>query len=202
MDIFISKKMRNFILLAQTNNIARAAEKIHMTASPFGKSIAALEEQIGYTLFTRKDNNISLNKAVRLLRSIRLSIALLHGQTFLRAGFHAAPALDAAESFDFPQLGGPVHGNGPRGAFPGAEAAEYTGIYIDFHMPSRPVGILPWLLRIRSCCRLAEQVLQSHACKFHCVHLLHCITLLPLRQRSVQLMQGSIVRIRIGTSAS
>ncbi|EFJ8631510.1 LysR family transcriptional regulator, partial [Escherichia coli] len=24
MDIFISKKMRNFILLAQTNNIARA----------------------------------------------------------------------------------------------------------------------------------------------------------------------------------
>ncbi|MFK8348149.1 LysR family transcriptional regulator [Escherichia coli] len=61
MDIFISKKMRNFILLAQTNNIARAAEKIHMTASPFGKSIAALEEQIGYTLFTRKDNNISLN---------------------------------------------------------------------------------------------------------------------------------------------
>ncbi len=55
--------MRNFILLAQTNNIARAAEKIHMTASPFGKSIAALEEQIGYTLFTRKDNNISLNKA-------------------------------------------------------------------------------------------------------------------------------------------
>ncbi|MGF7449411.1 LysR family transcriptional regulator, partial [Klebsiella michiganensis] len=63
MDIFISKKMRNFILLAQTNNIARAAEKIHMTASPFGKSIAALEDQIGYTLFTRKDNSISLNKA-------------------------------------------------------------------------------------------------------------------------------------------
>lgn len=54
MDILISKKMRNFILLAQTNNIARAAEKIHMTASPFGKSIAALEEQIGYTLFTAK----------------------------------------------------------------------------------------------------------------------------------------------------
>lgn len=63
MDIFISKKMRNFILLAQTNNIARAAEKIHMTASPFGKSIAALEDQMGYTLFTRKDNSISLNKA-------------------------------------------------------------------------------------------------------------------------------------------
>lgn len=45
MDIFISKKMRNFILLAQTNNIARAAEKIHMTASRFGKSIAALDDQ-------------------------------------------------------------------------------------------------------------------------------------------------------------
>ena len=57
MDIFISKKMRNFILLAQTNNIARAAEKIHMTASPFGKSIAALEEQIGYTLCSRFIND-------------------------------------------------------------------------------------------------------------------------------------------------
>lgn len=63
MDLFISKKMRNFILLAQTKNIAKAAEKVHLTASPFGKSIAALEEQIGYTLFNRKNNCISLNKA-------------------------------------------------------------------------------------------------------------------------------------------
>ena len=53
MDIFISKKMRNFILLAQTNNIARAAEKIHMTASRFFNSIDEVEEQIVYTLFTR-----------------------------------------------------------------------------------------------------------------------------------------------------
>ncbi|KAA1139485.1 LysR family transcriptional regulator, partial [Citrobacter portucalensis] len=63
MDIFISKKMRNFILLAKTNNIDRAAEKIHLTASPFCNSIAALEDQIGDTLFTRKDNTISLTKA-------------------------------------------------------------------------------------------------------------------------------------------
>jgi DNA-binding transcriptional LysR family regulator len=62
-DIFISKKMRNFILLAQTNNIARAAEKIHMTASPFGKSIAHRKIKSAIMLFTRKDNNISLNKA-------------------------------------------------------------------------------------------------------------------------------------------
>ncbi len=62
-SIFISKRMRNFILLVQTKSIARAAEKIHMTASPFGKSIVALEEQIGYPLFTRKDNGICLNKA-------------------------------------------------------------------------------------------------------------------------------------------
>ncbi|WP_252857460.1 helix-turn-helix domain-containing protein, partial [Shigella sonnei] len=77
MDIFISKKMRNFILLAQTNNIARAAEKIHMTASPFGKSIAALEEQIGYTLFTRKDNNISLSSLTPLLNPVRTRKSLI-----------------------------------------------------------------------------------------------------------------------------
>ena len=51
MDIFISKKMRNFILLAQTNNIARAAEKIHMTASPFGKSIAAAKWHLNRSQF-------------------------------------------------------------------------------------------------------------------------------------------------------
>lgn len=62
-SIFISKRMRNFIVLVQTKSIARAAEKIHMTASPFGKSIVALETQIGYPLFTRKDNSICLNKA-------------------------------------------------------------------------------------------------------------------------------------------
>lgn len=55
--------MRNFIVLVQTKSIARAAEKIHMTASPFGKSIIALEAQVGYPLFTRKDNSICLNKA-------------------------------------------------------------------------------------------------------------------------------------------
>lgn len=45
-----------------------------MTASPFGKSIAALEDQIGYTLFTRKDNSISLNKAGRELYQKRFPI--------------------------------------------------------------------------------------------------------------------------------
>lgn len=55
--------MRNFIILAQTNSMAKAAEKLHMTASPFGKSIAALEELVGYALFTRNEKSISLNKA-------------------------------------------------------------------------------------------------------------------------------------------
>ena len=63
MNVFISKKMRNFIILAQTNSMAKAAEKLHMTASPFGKSIAALEELVGYALFTRNEKSISLNKA-------------------------------------------------------------------------------------------------------------------------------------------
>ncbi|HEY0209018.1 LysR family transcriptional regulator SrsR [Acerihabitans sp.] len=63
MSIFVSKKLVNFIVLAQTNSIAKAAEKLHMTASPFGKSIAALEEMVGYELFSRTDNSISLNKA-------------------------------------------------------------------------------------------------------------------------------------------
>ena len=73
MDIFISKKMRNFILLAQTNNIARAAEKIHMTASPFGKSIAALEEAtkdytgLHFQIALNYGSRDEITRAVRLL---------------------------------------------------------------------------------------------------------------------------------------
>lgn len=55
--------MRNFIVLAQTNSLVSAAEKLHMTASPFGKSIASLEDLVGYSLFTRNEKTISLSKA-------------------------------------------------------------------------------------------------------------------------------------------
>lgn len=55
--------MRNFIILAQTNSLVGAARKLHMTASPFGKSIASLEDIMGYSLFDRNKKTISLSKA-------------------------------------------------------------------------------------------------------------------------------------------
>ncbi|TKI07778.1 LysR family transcriptional regulator SrsR [Martelella alba] len=91
MGIFVSKKLINFITLAQTNNIAKAAEKLHMTASPFGKSIAALEEMVGYELFSRTDNSISLNKAgqelYQMLYPIYQRLAGIDTEIML-AGYH------------------------------------------------------------------------------------------------------------------
>ncbi|WP_413730670.1 LysR family transcriptional regulator SrsR [Sodalis sp. RH22] len=92
MSIFVSKKLVNFIVLAQTNNIAKAAEKLHMTASPFGKSIAALEEMVGYELFSRTDNSISLNKAgqelYQMLYPIYQRLASIDADIMLAASHH------------------------------------------------------------------------------------------------------------------
>lgn len=92
MAIFVSKKLVNFIVLAQTNNIAKAAGKLHMTASPFGKSIAALEELVGYELFSRTDNSISLNKAgqelYQMLYPIYQRLASIDADIMLAASHH------------------------------------------------------------------------------------------------------------------
>ncbi|STJ09563.1 putative LYSR-type transcriptional regulator [Escherichia coli] len=55
--------MRNFILLAQPIILPGRQKKSIDGFAIWLKSIAALGRTIGYTLFTRKDNNISLNKA-------------------------------------------------------------------------------------------------------------------------------------------
>lgn len=59
MSFFISKKIRYFITVMNEKNLSQAAEKLHITRSPLGKSISDLESNIGCKLFTRNGNHLT-----------------------------------------------------------------------------------------------------------------------------------------------
>ncbi|MBZ0058989.1 MULTISPECIES: LysR family transcriptional regulator [unclassified Leclercia] len=59
MDIFLSKKMRYFMVIMETRNFAKAAETLCITQSPLSKVITELENKMGGKLFSRKHNELS-----------------------------------------------------------------------------------------------------------------------------------------------
>lgn len=60
MGIFLSKKMKYFIKLAESRNMSDAAERLFITRSPLGKIIASLEQDMGGELFYRDRNAVKL----------------------------------------------------------------------------------------------------------------------------------------------
>ena len=79
MGIFLSKKMQYFLIVMETKCLTDAAEILHITRSPLGKSIVDLEESLGKKLFIRKGNRIEPTEiAIALYKKIKpLSEALL-----------------------------------------------------------------------------------------------------------------------------
>lgn len=60
--MFASKQLCHFITTAQLLSITKAAERLCMTTSPLGRSIARLEDRLGYKLFTRLPAGLRLTK--------------------------------------------------------------------------------------------------------------------------------------------
>ena len=58
--MFASKQLCHFITTAQLLSITKAAHHLCMTASPLGRSIARLEERLGYKLFIRLPEGLLL----------------------------------------------------------------------------------------------------------------------------------------------
>lgn len=58
--MFASKQLHHFISTAQLLCLTKSAERLCMTASPLGRSIARLEERLGYKLFIRMPNGLHL----------------------------------------------------------------------------------------------------------------------------------------------
>ncbi len=56
-------QLQYFTTLAELQNMSRASELLHMSQSSLSKNIAAVEEELGVTLFDRNGKHISLNSA-------------------------------------------------------------------------------------------------------------------------------------------
>ncbi|AOY91214.1 LysR family transcriptional regulator [Cupriavidus sp. USMAA2-4] len=83
------RRIRHFVVLAETLNFRRAAERLHMAQPPLSVSIQKLEAELGTTLFTRDARGVALTPSGRA--------ALAEARRML---FHAAQFSDAARSAD------------------------------------------------------------------------------------------------------
>lgn len=58
MGIFLSKKMRYFMVIMRNKNFGKAAEELCITRSPLSKVLTELEMSLGGKLFNRKHNDL------------------------------------------------------------------------------------------------------------------------------------------------
>ncbi len=75
------RRIRHFVVLAETLNFRRAAERLHMAQPPLSVSIQKLEAEVGTKLFIRSPNGVSLTPSGKsaLAEARRL---LFHGSQF------------------------------------------------------------------------------------------------------------------------
>ncbi|PTN47761.1 LysR family transcriptional regulator, partial [Achromobacter xylosoxidans] len=57
------RHLQQFLVLAETLNFHRAAEKLHMSQPPLSVSIRKLEEMVGVPLFLRGRQGVKLTEA-------------------------------------------------------------------------------------------------------------------------------------------
>jgi DNA-binding transcriptional LysR family regulator len=62
------RTLRYFLAVAQTQNMTRAAQELHVTQPTLSKQIKALEQELGQKLFIRHSFSIELTEEGRLLR--------------------------------------------------------------------------------------------------------------------------------------
>ena len=62
------EELRNFVAVAQEENITRAAEYLHLTQSTLSRQIQALENEFGKQLLIRGKRQVTLTQDGILLR--------------------------------------------------------------------------------------------------------------------------------------
>ncbi len=61
--MFHLKHLYNFIVVAETEHVGRAAERLHLTQPPLSRQLALLEDELGVPLFVRHPKGVSLTLA-------------------------------------------------------------------------------------------------------------------------------------------
>lgn len=73
------RRIRHFVVLAETLNFRRAAERLHMAQPPLSVSIQKLEAELGTKLFDRQASGVSLTPSGRAVL-VDARKLLFHGQ--------------------------------------------------------------------------------------------------------------------------
>ena len=77
------RQLRQAVMLAETLNFTRAAERLHMAQPPLSASIRKLEDELGVSLFDRLPSGVRVTPIGELvLRDARL--ALFHADQLRR----------------------------------------------------------------------------------------------------------------------
>ena len=72
------RRIRHFVVLAETLNFRRAAERLHMAQPPLSVSIQKLEAELGAKLFTRESSGVALTPSGRAVL-VEAKKLLFHG---------------------------------------------------------------------------------------------------------------------------
>lgn len=60
------QQLKNFVTIANCENLTKAAQKLHVSQPSLSRSLHALEDELGVLLFDRIGRNIVLNDAGRI----------------------------------------------------------------------------------------------------------------------------------------
>lgn len=67
MNLIDLRTLKHFVCVAENESVSKAAQKLHISASPLSRTILNLEDKIGFSLFDRVGRSLRLNNAGREL---------------------------------------------------------------------------------------------------------------------------------------
>lgn len=101
------RRIRHFVVLAETLNFRRAAERLHMAQPPLSVSIQKLEAELGAKLFARESSGVTLTPSGRaVLKEARK--LLFHGSQLSEMATHAQDGTGGTLQIGF--VGSAIHG--------------------------------------------------------------------------------------------
>lgn len=75
-----TRVVKYFLTVAQTSNITKAAEQLHITQPTLSRQIMELEKELGVTLFNRESRHLQLTKAGTLFQQRATTLIQLLNQ--------------------------------------------------------------------------------------------------------------------------